>query len=325
MKEILRSVQRPLGSCGRPCRLLNIRLFDHALPMTKLPTPLHSVPEPSDHDLQSLVALVGEDLIDVIVQKAPTKIQTRLAKAADHVLKANKLDGFDDEMGVIRYIAAEEELVVAIFQWLVLNAGHVGAHEDFLRKSKNHLVKLAFPIVLQQLAFVINGFLQDGLTLEGLEDYLTWKVAPTIQDGRVMLQVSDEANKALLTINPLDVSVNQMGNSPKEAVESLVQELAEHVRSNWNLSLKEFVSQRADFRNKLLYADDGMTYSMNESLRELRPTFERDLKHLLWGLGCILTNVPLVKSWGLVNQLLSLYRRVLVEAKLLKTIGDADG
>lgn len=261
--------------------------------------------------------------MDAIVNGAQTKILTRVGKAADHVQKANRLENVDEEMAVIRYIAAEEELVVAIFQWLILNGEHVGAHQDFLRKFKNHVVKLAFPLVLQQLGFVVTEFLEDGITLEGLEDHLTWRVKPTLADGRVVLQLS-ESEKVLLSLNPLDLALTQTGRTPEEAVEAMVRDLTGNIRTNWDLSLKEFVTVRADFRNKLLYADDGMTYSMNESLAELRPMFEQDLRRLLWALGCILTNRPSAKSWGLVNQFLTLYRRVLVEAKVLRVTGEPE-
>ncbi|MBK8211422.1 MAG: hypothetical protein IPK78_17205 [Rhodospirillales bacterium] len=49
---------------------------------------------------------------------APRKIASRVGKALDHYTKAHRLVGVDEEMGAIRCIAAEEELVVAIFEWL---------------------------------------------------------------------------------------------------------------------------------------------------------------------------------------------------------------
>lgn len=283
---------------------------------------VHPTLEAKEHDLQPLAVLVGDELLEAIVNSGPTKVLTRVAKAAEHVEKANRLQGVDEEMAVIRYIAAEEELVVAIFQWLNLNVEHVGAHQDFLRKAKNHLVKLAFPLVLQQLAFVAGDFLEGGITVDGLEDPLNWEVHPTIEGGRVMLQAVGKDGKALFSMNPLDVALTQSEKSPQETAAALMQELAGSARSYWDLSLREFVIQRADFRNKLLYADDAQTYSMNETLAQLRPMFETDLRHLLWALGCILTNKPLVKSWGLVNQVLAVYRNVLTDAKLLKASGE---
>ena len=59
-------------------------------------------------------------------------------------------------MGAIRLIAAEEELVVAIFEWLKLNEDHFPEHKDFIRKFKNHVVKLAFYPTLAQFRFILS-------------------------------------------------------------------------------------------------------------------------------------------------------------------------
>lgn len=51
------------------------------------------------------------------------------------------------------------------------------------------------------------------------------------------------------------------------------------------MSLREFVTSRADFRNKLLYAEDGATFSMEESLEYLiENVFAPSLQALLWSL-----------------------------------------
>ena len=49
-----------------------------------------------------VVRLVGEDVVVAILSSAPLKVQTRVAKAANHLQKAIRLEGFDDEMGAIR-------------------------------------------------------------------------------------------------------------------------------------------------------------------------------------------------------------------------------
>lgn len=82
---------------------------------------------------------------------------------------------------------------------------------------------------------------------------------------------------------------------------------------------KGYLTRRADYRNKLLYAEDGQSYSMGETLAEIRPFIERDLKRLLWCLAALLTNRPTSKRWGAVGQFIALYRRVLLEAKVLRT------
>jgi hypothetical protein len=103
---------------------------------------------PVELDPAPFEALVGKDVFRLTQHLAPTKILSRIHKALDHYTKAQRLAGVDDEMGAIRCIAAEEELVVAIFEWLKLNTDKVPEHRDFIGRSKNHRVKLAFlPVI----------------------------------------------------------------------------------------------------------------------------------------------------------------------------------
>lgn len=155
-------------------------------------------------DISELERLVGEDVMKTILTAAPLKVQTRAAKAAHHLQKAIRLEGFDDEMGAIRLIAAEEELVVAIFELLKLNSEHFPEHRDFVSKKKNHLVKLAFTPVLGQMATVFEDFLKSGLAPTGLQDVITWRVEPAVKNGKVELQLFAEDGKHLIDVNPLD-------------------------------------------------------------------------------------------------------------------------
>jgi len=99
--------------------------------------------------------------------------------------------GVDDEMGAIRCIAAEEELVVALFEWLKLNTAKVPNHEDFIRKFKNHYVKLAFYPVLSQFRFVLGDMLEQGITIDGLEDVLHLNVRAECRDDKIQLIITD--------------------------------------------------------------------------------------------------------------------------------------
>jgi len=84
------------------------------------------------------------------------------------------------------------------------------------------------------------------------------------------------------------------------------------------MTVKEFVSARADYSNKILYAEDGGAAMMDDDLKDLIETvFSKSLHDLLWCLAALLTNDPSIKEWGLVSQFISLYRRVLIEAKLI--------
>lgn len=268
-------------------------------------------------DTEPFSALVGEQIIQLIFEKAPTKVFTRIAKSLEHYTRAARLQGIDEEMGVIRLIAAEEELVVAIFEWIKLNAQHLPEHGDFIGKYKNHRVKLAFYPVLSQLGFVLDGMFSNGVSFEGLEDVLRWHVRAVRHEDKVTLQVTDNGGRKILDFNPLDLAITQDERTEQEVVDALFADLTETVMEQRSMTLREFVTSRADFRNKLLYAEDGATFSMEESLEYLiEKVFSPSLQALLWCLATLLTNKPTVRSWGLVSQFMHLYRKVLRECKL---------
>lgn len=263
--------------------------------------------------------LVGKDIFELIIDLAPTKVRTRVAKSLEHYTKAARLVGVDDEMGVIRLIAAEEELVVAIFEWLKLNAVHMPHHKDFIGMYKNHVVKLAFYPVPSQLGWVLAEFLEHGITLNGLEDVLHWSVSVVRHEERVVMRILDKTGKHLLDANPLNVAITLEDENEAVVVDSLYEQFSGEIARQTRLSVRQFVMTRADFRNKILYADDGGTASMAEPLQELiDKVFSRTVRDLLWVLALLLTNKPTAKSWGLISQFVGLYRKVLTESKVLK-------
>jgi len=222
-------------------------------------------------------------------------------------------------MGVIRLIAAEEELVVAIFEWLKLNAVHMPHHKDFIGMYKNHVVKLAFYPVLSQLGWVLAEFLEHGITLNGLEDVLHWSVSVVRHEERVVMRILDKTGKHLLDANPLNVAITLEDENEAVVVDSLYEQFSGEIARQTRLSVRQFVMTRADFRNKILYAEDGGTASMAEPLQELiDKVFSRTVRDLLWVLALLLTNKPTAKSWGLISQFVGLYRKVLTESKVLK-------
>ena len=262
--------------------------------------------------------LVGRDVVELIFKVAPRKVGTRVGKALDHYAKALRLSGVDDEMGAIRLIAAEEELVVAIFEWLKLNAAAMPEHSDFIGRSKNHRVKLAFYPVLSQFRFVLADMVTHGITLDGLEDVLHWHVEPTRVEDRIMLRIVDGQGKELMTHNPLTVAVSWRDRPDAEVIDALFNDFVRLIRDQRGMTLREFVTARADYRNKLLYADDAGYLAMDEDLRTLIDTvFRSSLRDLLWCIAVLLTNTPTLRDWGLVSQFISLYRRVLTESRVI--------
>jgi hypothetical protein len=87
------------------------------------------------------------------------------------------------------------------------------------------------------------------------------------------------------------------------------------------MTVREFISERADYRNKLLYAGDAGFISMAENLKNLhRDVFSVALRDLLWCLAVLLSDKPSIPHWGLISQFIALYRRVLIDAKLIDPV-----
>jgi len=61
-----------------------------------------------EQDLAPFFELAGEDVMALIVDRAPRKVRSRVLKSLDHYTKARRLVGIDEEMGALRCIAAEE-------------------------------------------------------------------------------------------------------------------------------------------------------------------------------------------------------------------------
>jgi hypothetical protein len=276
--------------------------------------------EKDEDVLQPFADLIGHEFIEFLFDRAPRKVVSRIVKSMDHFVKAQKLDGIDDEMGVIRCIAGEEELVVAIFEWLKLNSDRLSAHGDFIGKYKNHRVKLAFYPVLSQFRSVLSDMIRNGITFPRLEQVLLMKIDPSIDEGRLVLRLASSpsgAAGAWIPLNPLNVLVSHEDLDHDEIAEELYRDFEEEVRENNGMTVREFVTARAEFRNLLLYAGDGGHHAMSEVLSDLMPMFKRTYRDLLWTLCVLVGNAPASKEWGLVSQFIDLYRRVLVEAKLV--------
>lgn len=156
-------------------------------------------------DFSPFSDLVGAEITDFIVSHAPRKVATRVVRALDHYVRSIKLVGVDEEMGAIRLIAGEEELVVAIFEWLKLNPEHFPEHKDFVGKFKNHVVKLAFYPVLRQFRFVLSDMLEQGFTMDGLEDAINWRAKPVVDGDRVLLALYDNDGKEIIRTDPLAI------------------------------------------------------------------------------------------------------------------------
>lgn len=264
-------------------------------------------------ELEYFNSLVGENLVDMILTKAPTKVKWRVIKAADHVRKAHRIKDIDMEMFSIRLIAAEEELVVAIFEWLKLNTDKMPEHRDLVDKFKNHQVKLMFTPVLLLMKNVLIESIGPNLNIHGVNV----EMKPRFENGKVELCLSIPSTGFMAPLNPLSMSINHE-DEEQDVIESLYETLEKEVQDNLGIPLKEFVMKRADFRNLLLYANDGGFVNYVIDYDELMDGFNQTFEALLWSLAALLTNDPLSPNLGLVTQFIDVYRLVLIKTKVLK-------
>lgn len=259
------------------------------------------------------ISLVGQDLLEMIISKAPTKVKWRVIKAADHIHKAEKLKDIDMEMFSIRLIAAEEELVVAIFEWLKINTDKMPEHKDLVKMFKNHQVKLMFSPVLLLMKNVLAETLGPNLNIYGVPV----EMKPRFEKGSVELCFSIPDKDFMMSLNPLSVFIN-LEDEDGDVTESLFERLQSEVSEDLGISLKEFVVRRADFRNQLLYSSDGGFDNYQIDYDDLMSGFNVTFEALLWSLAALLTNNPLNPHLGVVTQFIAVYRRVLIEAKVLR-------
>lgn len=266
-------------------------------------------------ELEYFNSLVGENLVDMILTKAPTKVKWRVIKAADHVRKAHRIKDIDMEMFSIRLIAAEEELVVAVFEWLKLNTGKMPEHKDLVGKFKNHQVKLMFTPVLMLMKSVLIESLGPNLNIHGVRVELK----PRFENEKVDLCFSIPSSGFMMPLNPLSIFINlEEQEQEQDIIESLYEQLQNEVRNEFGIPLKEFVMKRADFRNLLLYSNDGGFVNCVIDYDELMDGFNQTFEALLWSLAALLTNDPLSPNLGLVTQFIDVYRLVLIKTKVLK-------
>lgn len=268
-------------------------------------------------DREPFHGLVGQDLFGFVYETSPPVVRTRLAKALDHFTRAQRLGGVDDEMGVIRLIAGEEELVVALFEWLKLQSEHFPEHRDFVKQFKKHPVKQSLPPVLAHFRRVIVDLISSPVTIDGLEDHVSWTVKPVVDETGVGLSFRDGEGQEVLRHEPLSVGLSLADLGDDEVADKLFESFGSAV-SEQGLTVGQFILQRADYRNRLLYASDEGVVVMKDSLDELLELFRDSYRDLLWTLALVLGGAPPSTKWGLVSQFFRVYRRVLAEAGLIK-------
>jgi hypothetical protein len=128
--------------------------------------------------------------------------------------------------------------------------------------------------------------------------------------------------KEIATNDPLCANISVDGLEDETVVEQLLKDLSDTIQDQRGLSVRQFIAERSDYRNKLLYAEDGGFMLMSETLSGLIPMFNQVFHDLIWVLAVLLGGKPPSTHWGLVSQFVSLYRRVLETSGVLKAPGN---
>lgn len=270
----------------------------------------------------------GAPVIELIAKLAPTKVMTRVIKAEEHATKAIKLIGLDEEMGYMRLVAAEEELVVAIFEQLKLSDKGIPEHKDFVRKFKNHYVKLTFLPVLAHFMYIFRDFVEPGVVLKSPQLSVHWSVDPLVTDEKVALRFTEQISGQSYDLNPFNIQLmlDEDDDDEEASMNRLHTQFVELILRQSGQTVRDFISSRAEFRNHLLYASDAGSLIVEEPLEQaIKNNVNQGFSMLLWTLAALLSNLPLSKDWGVVSQFISLYRRILQDCGLLKHIQEENG
>jgi len=245
-------------------------------------------------------------------------VTNRFFKSRDHYHKALKLRNIDDEMGMMRLIGAHEELVVAIFELLKTKKKHVPEHSDFVKHFKSHVVKQAFYPTLNIFFESLEHMLNNGAMIDLAPGYqLNIHFEARFIENRVTLVV-DLGHGKTFNLNPLSTEITPLKHSDPSVIDSLFDDFKTRIKHHGYASIRDALMQQADYRNKLMYSTDNLIYSMNETFDDLVPIFQQSLQKLCWVLAVLIGNDSPHSNWGLVSQFISLYRKILREANLLR-------
>jgi hypothetical protein len=111
--------------------------------------------------------------------------------------------------------------------------------------------------VLSQFKNALSYVFSEGMTMEGLEEHAHWTLKPVLSEKKVLVQLIDREGEDFIKQNPLAIKVGRDDLSDEEVIEELFTDFEKVIQDQQNMTVREFISVRADYRNKLLYADDA--------------------------------------------------------------------
>lgn len=270
------------------------------------------------------VKIVPLNLHQFILKNASTKIKNRYIMATQHYEKAYLIKDLDPEMAIIRLIAAEEELVVAIFK-ILETLKHLGSQQlIFAKSSKNHQVKLAFSQVLFVFKDILKNYFNPELGGQLISEVKTNCTAHNnsspsfffkleLENDRFDLKIVFLDTKKECSVFPNDFEITLPPG--KDVTLSLYQTFLEHVPDN---DLKAFLGSRANFRNKIFYSEDVGAYSMSQTWDKFISIFNTAIGDLAWSIGLLIDPNTSIKKWLLISQFLEVFQNILIECKFIK-------
>lgn len=253
------------------------------------------------------------DLYTRVKAIAPTKVRARVSNAMIHYDMARKLDGIDDAMGLIRVIAAEEELVVAIFELIKLNPKLIDGARRITNKHKNHVVKSILPVVLEHMATEFLPMIFEGLK----ENFGVTENTPKLgsSEGKFYLVFpSVPGYCASVTFDQIKISVLNDDDQEEDAHPSLLDGLKKGIMDKHGTDLKAYFLARSGFRNTLLYAHDGGFFVPARSIQDyIDDEYGRTILILMRAIAILATGQATEADRGMVRTGISLYEAVLDE------------
>lgn len=251
------------------------------------------------NEIEQWNKLVIDSLDSFIIQYAPTKVKNRYLKAQEHYNKALKLFSIDDEMSFIRLVAAEEELVVAVFEILKIKSfEEIG----FVKKFKNHLVKISLAPILILIRYKFEDIV--------FHNKQPGKFKLVIDEGSVKLSLKID-HREIITPIPANITIGSPDHS--DVINSLYRDFMNRIPND---NIREFIFSRADARNKILYSSDSGTYELSNFEKDIK-TFQDEIVHLCWALAILIDSDIPTKHYDIVNQIILTYKKLLQESKII--------
>lgn len=264
---------------------------------------------------------INSEVWSFVSRNAVTSVTSRIENCYRHYTKALIIKDIDPEMAAIRLIAAEEELAVAVFDIIKRNEDKFIDCKHITKKFKNHFVKLLFSPAVHSIANIVSSFLANGMSIEVAEGVpsIGISIELIISKDKIMLRL--HLGNTHIDASPYQFFLNKE-NEQIDVVEQLYKDFEKLIKSHGYSSVKEFANQRVNFRNKILYAEDAMLYDVGDEIKNVISSTSETINQVLWVIALLLSNDDSTqKKWGICRQLLQLYEKILIEAKIITAKG----